>query len=632
MLERSYPCCLLFSLLLGACNASYESPSTTGTGGSGNPPPPDAGAPVCAYGQTVCEGNVAKECDGQGGFARTTTCQAECKDGLGCVLCVPNAATCTSTTNLATVCDATGTVESTFACDGPGMLCDADGCHGACSPVSLGMGYQGCEFLPTVTANSVWANRADVTGTGGFHFGIVLGNVSATSSAQVRITGPNTDQSFMLGPGDARTQPLDWMLDLKGPDWEVPYQPGGPTQSIKKANGAYRVVSDRPIIVYQFSSLETEITDTRDCPYVTGASANCYSYSSDGSLLLPVHALSSNYVVAGFHAWHKDNATQPGATTGRLNMGDFISITAPQANTEVTIKLRPGQAILSGPDLPRFNPGESATFTLNERQVAQLFTPGVSDSDTFSGAEITTKDNKPVQVLSGVGCVNIFDEDSPCGHIEDSVLPLETLGKDYVVPMLTSGATGDAGTGIRQRIRVQAVSDGTAITFEPKLLSGVTLNKGEAYPVPINVTTDLRISSTTPFAVTQYVTGRTSSSRISDNVGSTNQLTVAPIAQFRTSYAFIVASPQFATNYVTITAPTGAAVSLDNQPVTAEKFLAVGASGMSVARVPVTVGNRVHTVTADKPVGIVVFGLGPYASYAFTGGLDLKRLGASIAR
>ena len=131
------------------------------------------------------------------------------------------------------------------------------------------------------------------------------------------------------------------------------------------------------------------------------------------------------------------------------------------------------------------------------------------------------------------------------------------------------------------------MTDGTAITFEPKLFSAVTLSKGEACPTPLNVTTDLRISSTTPFAVTQYVTGRTGASRISDNVGSPNQVTVAPVSQFRTSYTFL-ASPQFGTNYVAVTAPTGAAVSLDDQPIAAEKFLAVGASGMSVARVPLT--------------------------------------------
>ena len=336
-----------------------------------------------------------------------------------------------------------------------------------------------------------------------------------------------------------------------------------------------------------------------------------------------MHALASTYVVAGYHAHHKDSATLPGSTSGRLNMGDFISITAPQANTEVTIALRPNQGILSGTDIPRINPGETATITLAERQVLQLFTPGTTDSDTFSGTVIKAKDDKPLQVLSGVGCVNILDDESPCGHIEDSVLPVDALGKDYVVPLLAAGPTGDAGTAIAQLIRIQAITDGTAITFEPKAFNPVTLNRGEALDTP-PVTSDLRISSTTSFAVTQYLTGRSASSRNQENLGAPNQVTVAPVVQFRTSYAFI-ASPQFATSYVAITAPTAAAVSIDGQPVAPEKFVAVGASGMSVARVPVAGGLRVHHLTADKAVGIEVFGIGPYGSYAFSGGLDLKR-------
>jgi hypothetical protein len=130
--------------------------------------------------------------------------------------------------------------------------------------------------------------------------------------------------------------------------------------------------------------------------------------------------------------------------------------------------------------------------------------------------------------------------------------------------------------------------------------------------------------------VTQYLTGRTTTAR-PDGVGSPNQLTVAPIGQFRTSYAFM-ASPNFGTNFLTVIAPTGASVSLDAQPLAPEKFLAVGASGMSVARVPITAGARVHTATADKAIGIVVLGIGPYGSYALAGGLDLKRSSTPILR
>jgi len=612
---------LFFAFLLGACASNDLSPAPSGTGGTGGSVPPisDAGL-VCPYNQIVCEGNVAKVCDGQGGFASAMQCPSECKDGLGCVHCIPNAATCTPSTGEAIVCDATGTNESRFVCKGEGMRCEESGCLGDCSPVSLGMGYQGCEFLPTVTYNSVWSDR---TGGSGFRFAILVGNVSTTDATNVTVTGPTSVQSLTVPAGDSKTVYLDWMTDLKGPDWEVPYQPGSPTQSVKRANGAYRVVSNKPIVVYQFNAYENEIPDVRGCPAITGESARCYAYSGDGSLLLPVHALASWYVAAGFRAFHKDFATLPGSTLGRLNMGDFISITAPQPNTEVTIKLRPNQGLLSGTDIPRINPGESMTVTLGERQVLQLFSTGTTTTDTLSGTDITAKDGKPLQVLSGVGCVNILDEDSPCSHIEDSVLPGDVLGKEYVVPMLTAGMPGDAGTTPAQVIRLQAITDGTAMTFEPKVIAPVTLNRGDSLLTP-PVTSDLRISSNTAFAVAQFPSGRSTSTRISENTGAPNQVNVAPVSQFRTSYAFLT-SPQFTNNYVAISAPTGAAVSLDGQPVPSDKFLAVGASGMSVARMPVAGGTRVHTVTSDKAVGIEVFGIGAYGSYAFTGGLDLKR-------
>jgi hypothetical protein len=58
-------------------------------------------------------------------------------------------------------------------------------------------------------------------------------------------------------------------------------------------------------------------------------------------------------------------------------------------------------------------------------------------------------------------------------------------------------------------------------------------------------------------------------------------------------------------------------------------FRAVGSSGMSVAHVNELQGNdSLHTLVADKPVGIVVYGYDQYASYVYPGGLDLKHSAA----
>jgi hypothetical protein len=46
---------------------------------------------------------------------------------------------------------------------------------------------------------------------------------------------------------------------------------------------------------------------------------------------------------------------------------------------------------------------------------------------------------------------------------------------------------------------------------------------------------------------------------------------------------------------------------------------------MSVGRVVLRQNDHLHVVTADKPVGVVVYGYSPYASYAYAGGLDLRR-------
>jgi hypothetical protein len=184
---------------------------------------------------------------------------------------------------------------------------------------------------------------------------------------------------------------------------------------------------------------------------------------------------------------------------------------------------------------------------------------------------------------------------------------------------------------IAHTIRIQAISDGTALTFEPTKFNAVTLNRGEVLELP-SVTVDVRITSTTPFAVTQYMNGRGDVAKAApdgQNVGGPNQLSVPPTGQFRTDYSFI-ASPLYDTNFVSIVAPTGTGVTLDSQPISPERFSAVGATGMSVTRHPLSNNDHVHVLHADKPVGIFVFGYDPFSSYMYSGGFDLKRGGAVV--
>jgi hypothetical protein len=412
--------------------------------------------------------------------------------------------------------------------------------------------------------------------------------------------------------------PLNWVSELKGPDWQNPYRPASPTESVTKPGGAYHIVSDQPIVAYQFNPLEGSVAASPGCPSTSAGDGHCYSYSSDASLLLPSHVLSSRYIATGYHALHQDASSMTSNNWGKLDMGDFVTITATQPNTVVWLSPRPTQSLLAWPDAPHLMPGQPAVFSMGAGQVAQIFTPGTSLDETLSGSDIFSE-GKPIQVLSGVACASVPFDPAHCGHMEDQVLPIETLGKDYVVPSLYDAS----GSRIAHTVRVQAISDATAVTFEPTMLTGVTLARGEVVEIP-NVQGDVRVSSSVPFGVTQFVNSRSKQSQNDLALGGPSQITLAPSSQFRTKHSF-AASPLYDANFVSVTAPTGAMVSLDGQPIAPEIFMAVGASGMSVARVALTKNDRVHVVVADKPVGVLVYGFAPYASYAYAGSLDLRR-------
>jgi hypothetical protein len=627
MLERTYPFFYFWAGALFVCGCAVNrveaDSASSGVGGSLGTSDAGADGPVCAYGQIICDGNVEKVCDGKGAFAHTIPCTSECKDGQGCVSCVPNTGACDPASKLATLCDSAGEYTATFPCNDPNT-CDADGCHGVCAPSTLGTGNVGCDFWSTVTTNSVWQANRNAWGAG-LHFGVVVGNVSATDPASITIdTADKRSIAVTLMPREVQAVNLTWVPDLKGPDWQTPWEPASSTESVSVPLGAHHIKSNLPIVAYQFSPIEGTVAYIDGCPTVPNTPTGCFSYSTDASLLLPWHALfASSYATTGYHALHQD-PFPPSMPSSQLDMGDFLSITAAEDNTYVTVTLPANQTVLPWSGGTPFVSGQ-ALPVMNAGDVVQLVTPGKSADETLSGTEILSG-GKPVHVLSGLGCASIPVDPTHCGHMEDVVFPKEAFGKEYIVPVLHGPPDDPASTKpppqIAHTIRVQAITDGTAITFEPSMLTGVTLGRGEVLEMP-NVTADVRISSTVPFGVTQFVDGRGSAYPNGFAVGGPSQVSAVPISQFQTSYDF-AASPKFDYNYVSILAPTAATVTIDDQPLASSQFKAVGSSGMSVAHVDLKLNDHLHSVKADKPVGIVVYGYARYASYAYPGGLDLK--------
>lgn len=97
-----------------------------------------------------------------------------------------------------------------------------------------------------------------------------------------------------------------------------------------------------------------------------------------------------------------------------------------------------------------------------------------------------------------------------------------------------------------------------------------------------------------------------------------------PVEQYRLDYQFH-APTNYESNYVNITAPTGATVTVDGTPVDAGLYTPIGASGYGVARIALSnAGNGSHTASSSDPFGITVYGFGQYTSFWYPGGLDLN--------
>ena len=83
----------------------------------------------------------------------------------------------------------------------------------------------------------------------------------------------------------------------------------------------------------------------------------------------------------------------------------------------------------------------------------------------------------------------------------------------------------------------------------------------------------------------------------------------------------------YQTDFVNLIAPDGTAVELDGQAVAGGAWQNVGEIGGTTWRVAtLEVPDGRHTVEADAPVGVLVYGYDRDVSYGYPGGLNLENL------
>ncbi|MBX3264587.1 MAG: IgGFc-binding protein [Labilithrix sp.] len=493
-----------------------------------------------------------------------------------------------------------------------------------CEEAKTSKSYVGCDYWPTITPNTVWSI---------FDYAVVVAN-TGSKDADVTITGPNgVNKQVDVPAGQLRKIFLPWVPTLKGADGDECGSSPELNDSAVESGGAYHLVSSTPVIVYQFNALQYKgeggegpdggAKDWSTCPGTAvacqglfgAAPIGCFSFTNDASLLLPSTAMTNNYRVTGY----KGASQKPlfGAEYGVTPT--VLSVTATQAGTSVTVSLAPTAKVVAsvaGQTIPATAGGGTITLTLaNAGDVAQFVTDKGKQFD-FSGSLVQS--DKPVQVIASTPCINIPSDRAACDHIEETVLPAETLGKRYVVAQ----PTGPKGQPVGQNVRFYGNQDGTKLTYSPskpaKCPDG--LNAGQVADCEV-VNETFEVSGDKEFGVSTFLLGATT---YNDPKGDPSQTNIAAVEQFRTRYVFL-APNDYPTLWADITATEDAEIELDGKPLTVA-WNQVGSGPLGLYRVDLTKSGQdgAHTLTAKKPVGVQVIGFGDNTSFQYPAGLNLN--------
>lgn len=482
-----------------------------------------------------------------------------------------------------------------------------------CQEAAEQKSYVGCDFWPTVTFNPVWSI---------FDFTALVAN-TGEEPAEVTITlGPTFIETKTVAPNQLMPFYLPWIPDLKGADSGPCGTGTPPTASVRVNDGAYHLVSTRPVTVWQFSPLEYRDQggpagkDWTTCPANQCTIVPCNSYSNDASLLIPTAAMTGNYRVTTL----ADHVI-PGLA-GNDNIPGFVAITATQDATTVDVKLSATGQVMAGTNVAAAGPGEVFTLSMDAGDVVELVSNGVPPADL--GGSLVQAD-KPVQVLAGSPCAQVPANVAACDHVEESVLPAETLGQRYfVVPPI-----GPRGQPVGHVVRVFGNVDNTQLSY-PSGTPGnapAVINAGQVFDMGV-VTQAFEIVGDHEFAVATFQQGGAAVDAATlqgTRQGDPAQSQAIAVEQFRKRYLFI-APLDYNSNFVSVIMRDGAKILLDGQqlPIAA---VPIGQSGWGVANVPLTAGSAggVHLLVAtdDQTFGIQVMGYGTNTSYQYPGGLAL---------
>ena len=467
----------------------------------------------------------------------------------------------------------------------------------------------GCEF---------WAVDLDnaenfVDNAAGGQFAVAVANAHDTLTSHVEIHINVADQGLpiveqLVDQADIPAGELHvFNLPRRDVDGEniTPNVDDGPQTWL--SSRAFRITSDAPVVVYQFNTLDQQV-------------------SNDASLLLPIHSLGLDHIALTY--------TPSGPIAFAGNRG-YVTVVGVHPGTEVDVT--PVYDILDGLGVSAVSAGvgiEAGTtrsFDIGTFDVLNLettfmeltFPPGPEPD--LTGTTVTS--NLPVAVFVGTDLslieTTIFNPDACCAeHLEEQVPPIRALRSNYVVSHSAKRST--SATWEYDVYRVLASGVGTTVTTSlPTPDDTFTLAPGEFREFYSQ--TGFVVESTAPVLLAQYlVAGGDLPAGLS---GDSSLMYVPPVAQRLDSYIFTTGQG-FSSNHVVISMVEGTVAAVDGTELSLAGCAGPMVDGVYDAQTyqswTCDIADGAHSVSADAPVAIYVYGYYNAGSYAYAGGASLQ--------
>ena len=589
---------------------------------------------ICsALGYQVCN-------DGQYGDPVACGPDQLCDPEAGCVVCPPGGRYCAGpAADEVWQCNEDGTDATQVEVCPADSTCSNGVCKTPCEAAAENPSNLGCDFWAVDLDNESSTLGPIVNDAAGQQFGIVAANnndysvVVTVTKNDARVGEPLNEQAVASVTVSPRsTQRID--LPQREVDGSM-----GQNGAYTKNSGSgtfvsphgYHVVATGPVVIYQFNPIVQQ-------------------FSNDASTLIPTTAIGTDYVIIGY-----STANPCGAPTPIESIPDHTAITIMATQDDTTVTVTPTHPIAaSGGDtgfsIAQTMKGGTLTFQLSRYTVANLESEQPNDGDVF-GCAMSGQDgdftgsqvhaDKPIVVFTNGergagfgGADNVVyppdwddqTDDTCCtDHLEEQLLPVTALGKQFAVPRSPIRSTDPTWTE-PDIVRVVATLDGTQVTTNlPAPYDAFTLNAREQKTFA--ATTGFALEASSAIEVSTYLVSQHFVK--SGYTGDPSQLLIPAAEQFRKDYVFLI-PPTFDSDYIVLAKPTDAMVMLDGFPLDMVEFSScvtapIGTvAGTDYEQVTCPAADGHHTVSADKPFGLSVFGYYNVGSYAFVGGSDVK--------